>query len=262
MKDTPQTKWNKAAEAWVDFVQTGKDYYRDELNNPVMFELLGDISRKCILDLGCGEGYNTRIMAQKGAHVVGVDFSQKMIDFALQQEKKENFGIKYYVLDVGNLHLFSPGIFDVVTCFMALQDIENYKNAVREVWRVLIKGGRFVFVIPHPCFEKRVIDGTVIGGWEYKGDRKTSDALYYKVDRYFDTHGYTISWDMERLTQHFETTAFHRTLTDYVDALYEAGFFISRLKEPKPTKRVLKKHSIEENLRIPQSVVIEAVKLK
>ena len=88
-KDNLQNRWNDAAEALINFVRTGKDYYRNELNNPAMFELLGEISGKRILDLGCGGGYNTRIMARKGAKVSGVDFSKKMIDLSVQQEKKK-----------------------------------------------------------------------------------------------------------------------------------------------------------------------------
>jgi len=33
-------EWNDAAESWVEFVRKGKDYYRDELNNPAAFELI------------------------------------------------------------------------------------------------------------------------------------------------------------------------------------------------------------------------------
>lgn len=259
MKGSIQTQWNKAAEAWVDFVRTGKDYYRDELNNPAMFEILGNIRNKRILDVGCGEGYNTRIMARKGATVVGVDFSEEMIDLAIQKEKKDHLGIGYHVADACNLRLFKDGTFDIATCFMALQDIEHYQEAVKEVWRVLKKGGRFVFVIPHPCFERRIMGNTIVGGWEYEEDDST--PKYCKTDRYFDVHSYTISWTMDRLAHHFTTTSFHRTLTDYADALHQAGFFISRLKEPKPTKKGIEQYPMKETLRVPQSIVIEAVRL-
>lgn len=255
-----QSQWDTAADGWKDFVRTGKDYYRDELNNPAMFAILGDISGKKILDLACGEGYNTRIMARKGAHVTGVDFSQEMIGLAIKEEERERLGIDYHISDAGNLCAFDNDTFDMCTCFMALQDINPYEDAVREVARVLKKGGRFVFVIPHPCFEKRVIDNQVIGGWEYTDDRSVENALYYKVDRYFDTKSYTIKWEMERLEHHFETTAFHRTLTDYADALCAAGLMISQLKEPTATERGIKEYGMEETLRIPQSIVIEAVK--
>lgn len=272
-----QKQWDVAAEAWVDFVRTGKDWTREYLNNPAMFKMLGNIRGKIILDLGCGEGYNTRIMAKKGAKVTGVDFSKKMVDLAVKEEKRKKLGIDYHASDAYNLRMFKNKTFDIVACFMALQDIKDYKGAIKEVSRVLKKYGRFVFVIPHPCFEVRIIGDKKIGGWEYKKgtkersidnvpywtkDKLIKNALYYTVDRYFDTRKDVILWKMERLTKHFETTSFHRTLTDYSDALYSAGFLISRLKEPKPTKRGLAKHPeyFEGNLRIPQFIVVEAVK--
>lgn len=263
-KDSIKKQWDNAVEPWVNFVRTGKDYFRDEMNNPAMFALLGDICGKKILDLGCGEGYNSRIMARKGAKVIGVDFSKKMIAFAVELEKKERLGIDYYVLDACNLHIFKNNTFDIVVCFMTFQDIENYRDAIKEIYRVLRKHGCFVFSIPHPCFEIRTLGDKIVGGWEYKKgtkDKTTENALYYKVDRYFDTHRDIVPWKMERLTQHFETTAFHRTLTDYADALYKAGFMISKLNEPKPTKRGLTKYpELKKILRIPHSIVIEAVK--
>ena len=152
-KDSVQKQWDTAVEPWVDFVCTRKDYFRDEMNNPAMLELFGDIRGKRILDLGCGEGDNSRIMARNGAKVTGVDFSKKMIDFAIQQEKNEGFGIDYYVLNASNLHTFKENAFDIVICFMALQDIEDYQDAIKEAYRVLRKCGRFASSIPHPCFE-------------------------------------------------------------------------------------------------------------
>lgn len=263
--DKVQNSWDNAAQAWSDFVRTEKDYNKIGMTNPAMFEILGNIRGKKILDLGCGEGYNSRLMARKGAEVIGVDFSDKMINLAIKLEQKNKQGITYYVLDAANLYLFNNNTFDIVACFMALQDIEKYQDAIKEMYRILKRHGRFVFVIPHPCFERRIIGRKTIGGWEYKKGTKNKsikDALYYKVDRYFDTHRYIIPWNMKRLTKHFTTMTFHRTLTDYADALHSAGLVISRLKEPKPTRKGLAKYSVffTDSSRIPQAIIIEAVK--
>jgi ubiquinone/menaquinone biosynthesis C-methylase UbiE len=264
-KDSPKNLWNESAEAWVDFVRSGKDWDRIELNNPAMFKMLGNIKGKRVLDLACGEGYNTRIIARKGAKVAGVDFSKELINYAIKQEQKDKLGIAYYVSDASNLSIFKNNTFDIVSCFMALQDMENYQKAFKEVYRVLKRHGRFVFVIPHPCFIRRIIDGKIIGGWEYKKGSKnlsSKNALYYKVDRYFHTNKYIVQWNMNRLTKHFKSRAFHRTLADYCKALAKAGFLISRLIEPKPTKKGLAKHPefFGKSLRVPSSIVIEAVK--
>jgi len=237
--------WDVAAEGWVDFVRTGKDYYRESLNNPATFKLIGNVKGKKVLDLACGEGYNTRILAREGAKVIGVDCSKRLIDLAEAEERKESLGIRYHRMDANRLKDLSDGLFDLVTCFMALQDIEDYEGAVAEVARVLKQDGRFVFSIPHPCFEKMVVNGV-----------RTNAA-----ERYFEKIRYPIEWNMERLTRHFKTISFHRTLTDYSLALARTGLFISRLVEPQPTREAVRKHpTLRDELIRPQSIIFESIK--
>ena len=244
-KGTVKEEWNDAAESWVDFVRKGKDYYRDELNNPATFELIGDVRGRLVLDLACGEGYNTIILARKGAKVTGVDFSEKLIELAKRQEAREKLGICYRVLDATDLKEFSSSRFDLVTCFMSLQDIKDYKRAISEVARVLANRGRFVFSIPHPCFETIIVN-----------KERTSATR-----RYFGATKYPVQWKMERLAKPFKTTSFHRTLTEYFDALHKSRLFVSRLVEPRPTQKGLLKYpSLRKVLLIPQSVIIESIK--
>jgi ubiquinone/menaquinone biosynthesis C-methylase UbiE len=238
-------EWDEASESWVDFVRQGKDYYRDELNNPAAFRLIGNVRGQLVLDLACGEGYNTRILAKKGAKVTGVDFSTRLIELARIEEAKEKLGIDYHVADAADLSRFSSNHFNIVTCFMALQDIKNYRKAISEVARVLKIKSRFVFSIPHPCFEM-VVD---------KGNRISTTT------RYFGAAEDHIYWKMERLLKPFESTSFHRTLTEYFTVFHKNRLLVRRLVEPQPTKRGIEKHPpLREVLLRPQSVVIEAVR--
>jgi ubiquinone/menaquinone biosynthesis C-methylase UbiE len=261
-KDSLSREWNDSSESWADFVRGGKDYYRDEMNNPAAFKIIGNVRGKHVLDLSCGEGYNTRILAQRGAKVVGVDFSEKMIKLARQQEKREKLGIDYNVSDAGKLKDFGDGSFDVVVCLMALMDIERYEDAISEIARVLKKNGRFVFSITHPCFEfGGTISGGPIGEWKYKGGTVEKEASHLEVKRYFGNAKIEISWDMERLVEPFKTTSFHRTLTDYFRELNKSGFLVSRLVEPKPTPRGAGKYpSLRKHTKIPHSIIIEAIR--
>jgi ubiquinone/menaquinone biosynthesis C-methylase UbiE len=244
-KDRVVEQWDEAAESWVDFVRQGKDYYRDELNNPATFRLVGNVKGQLVLDLACGEGYNTRILARKGAKVTGADFSTKLIELARMEEARKKLGIDYNVSDAIDLSTFPNDYFDLVTCFMALQDIKNYEGAVSEVARILKSKGRFVFSIPHPCFEM-IVD---------KGNRISTNT------RYFGAAEDHIHWRMERLLKPFETTGFHRTLTDYFNVLHKDGFLVRRLVEPQPTKEGIRKHPpLKEVLLRPQSVIIESIK--
>jgi len=245
-KGNVKEEWNAASGAWVDFVREGKDHYRDGLNNPAAFKLIGNVKDKAVLDLACGEGYNTRILARKGAKVVGVDFSEKQIAFAKREEEKEELGIRYYVMEASDLKEIEHRSFDFVTCFMALQDIEDYEKAVEEVSRVLKNYGRFVFSIPHPCFETITVKGKRIS----------------PMERYFGIVKYPVHWDMKRLSKHFKTSSFRRTLTDYSAALHKNKLFISRLVEPKPTEKALKKYPrLRDTQARPQSIIIESTKI-
>ena len=261
-EDEVMRVWDEASEAWMSFVREGKDYYRDELNNPATFRLIGNIREKRVLDLACGEGHNTRILAKKAATVTGVDFSEKMIETAREKEAEENLGITYIASDAADLKDLPSNSFDLVTCFMSMQDIEHLEDAVSEVARVLKNDGRFIFSIPHPCFEQIVKD-TKGWGWRNKSAARTQEETELEKGEYFNNVKYEIHWTMERLTQPFKTISFHRTLTDYSQALFQNGFHISRLLEPKPTKEGVSKHPpLEKVLKTPQSIIFEAVKTK
>ena len=78
----------------MNFVRNQRDFYRQILNTPVSFNLLGDVLWKHVLGLGCGEGSHARMMAKKGARVVGVEPSD-LIEFAMANEQKTNLGNNY-----------------------------------------------------------------------------------------------------------------------------------------------------------------------
>jgi 2-polyprenyl-3-methyl-5-hydroxy-6-metoxy-1,4-benzoquinol methylase len=237
-------EWDDAAESWVDFVRQGKDYFRDELNNPGMFQLIGNVKDHLVLDVACGEGYNTRILARKGATVTGIDLSKKLIKHAKSQEEKDRLGISYSVSDSTDLSRFPARRFDLVTCFMALMDIENYDAAIREIARIMKDEGRFIFSITHPCF---------------KYSAKTRKIE--RIARYFGIRSEKVSWRMERLLRPFETTSFHRTLTDYSNALHKHGLLIRRLLEPKPTKSGSAKFPpLKQVFLRPHSITFETIK--
>jgi ubiquinone/menaquinone biosynthesis C-methylase UbiE len=258
-------QWDSSVDSWTDFVRAGKDFYRDEMNNPAFFKLLGNVKDKKTLDLACGEGSNTRILARIGAKVVGTDFSEKMIEYARQVEEREKLGIRYIVADAADLKKLSNDSFELVTCFMALMDIEKYQKAIAEVARVLRKDGRFVFSITHPCFEWGGTTGDgrpVPGDWKYKEGKSTGrEPSHYEITDYFHKIKVSVPWQMKRLTKHFETTSFHRTLTDYSQAMYGAGLLMQRLVEPKPSRTGASKYpQLRKHRKIPHAIIIEAVK--
>jgi trans-aconitate methyltransferase len=55
--------WNQNADVWTRLARAGYDVYRDHLNTPAFLAMLPDVAGLTGLDIGCGEGNNTREIA-------------------------------------------------------------------------------------------------------------------------------------------------------------------------------------------------------
>ncbi len=68
-----------------------------------------------ILDLGCGPGFYTRLLAERGFHCTGVDFSPASITWARQQAQAANLNIDYIQQDIRTYHPTEPFDFIMMT---------------------------------------------------------------------------------------------------------------------------------------------------
>src|SRR6185295_9228532 len=91
--------WDHAADAYAHGQANGRDYYRYEFLGPAQVAVCGNVKGLSILDVGCGAGYFAREMAQRGARVIGVDISPRMIEHARSQEAEASLGNVYHVGD-------------------------------------------------------------------------------------------------------------------------------------------------------------------
>jgi ubiquinone/menaquinone biosynthesis C-methylase UbiE len=136
---------------WTELVRAGYDHYRDGLNTPAFFEMLPEVDGLSGLDVGCGEGQNTRLLAERGARMTGIDISETFIRHAKESEFAHPFGIDYRLASAVDLP-FEAASFDFVTAFMSLMDIPETELVLAEVFRVLRPGG-FLPVLHHtPLF--------------------------------------------------------------------------------------------------------------
>ncbi len=223
--------WNDNADYWTQQVRAGWDVYRDHFNNPAFFSFIGDIKGKRILDAGCGEGKNTRLMAKKGGKVTGIDISDRLIDYA-RQEEEEPLGIKYEVASYTNLSMFSDAEFDIIVSTMALMDGPDYEIAFSEFYRVLKERGELFFSILHPCFMTRGL------GWVKDKESRDNTLL---VSHYFEGKPWIDRWKFSHSPDSgggdFVSTCYYsRTLTDYINGVINAGFKLVKIDEPRPTE--------------------------
>ena len=143
--------WEANAENWTRFVRAGYDVYRDAQNTPAFLALLPDLRGLCGLDIGCGEGANTRKLVRLGAEMQAIDVAPTFIRHAKAREDAAPLGIHYQVANGQDLP-FASETFDFATAFMSLMDMPDHGQALKEAARVLRPGGFFQFSILHPCF--------------------------------------------------------------------------------------------------------------
>jgi 2-polyprenyl-6-hydroxyphenyl methylase/3-demethylubiquinone-9 3-methyltransferase len=117
--------------------------------NPPRFDFFdpfvdGGWAGKRVLDVGCGGGFTTEFLAQRGAVVSGLDPSQKLIAAADRHARETGKKIEYRVGKSEQLP-FDDASFDIVTCVDVLEHVESPARAVSEVHRVLAPGGVFLY---------------------------------------------------------------------------------------------------------------------
>jgi SAM-dependent methyltransferase len=214
-------------------VRAGYDHYRDGLNTPAFLEMLPNVNGLSGLDVGCGEGHNTRLVAKQGARMTAVDISRNFVRKAREAEQERPLGIRYELASAVDLP-FEGENFDFAVAFMSLMDIPETERVLTEVFRVLRPGGFFQFSISHPCFDtphrKNLRDET---GYTYA----------IEVGDYFrGREGEVEEWLFSAAPPEgreglppFRTPVFMRTLSSWLNTLIEAGFVLERLGEPHPS---------------------------
>ena len=230
--------WDQNADLWSDHVRRGWDAYREHYNNPAFLAFLGDVAGKSVLDAGCGEGHNTRILARQGAHVVGIDISTRMIALARAEEEREPLGIRYEVASYSDLSVFLDASFDLVVSSMALMDGPDFGGAIREFFRLLRARGKLAFSISHPCFMTR--------GYAWERDAQ-GNCVRLLVADYFDDEPWVERWSFSESplpedTPPFAVPVFPRTLSYYLNTLIRSGFVLTEVHEPRPSEEMCREH--------------------
>jgi len=245
--------WDEASDAWEDFVESGKDWYRHGLHGRALLRACGNVRGSRVLDMGCGQGFFSRQLAQAGAEVVGVDLSERQVANAARHEREKPLGIEYIVMDATQVaDRWGEGSFDMVTACMSLHDMPEPGRALKAAHRLLKGNGRCVFSAVHP-----VMDAPVRAWERDSSGRKTM----YKIGRYFDEGPAVCHWYMARLDRYWTTPIVRLTIDGWSRLAAEAGFLIRRIYEPRPSVEDLERWPALDDCRdFPSFVILDLVK--
>jgi ubiquinone/menaquinone biosynthesis C-methylase UbiE len=178
---------------WSEIYDTNENRTRD-LDQKVTRDTLADQRFNSILELGCGTGKNTAFLIQIGRQVHALDFSQGMIERAKEKAKAEN--IRFSVTDLTQRWPCEDNAYDLITCNLVLEHIQDLSHIFSEAARVMQPNGRFLINELH-AFK------------QYQGTKAR-----------FESQSATI-----------EVEAFVHHISDFTNAAEANGFRLARLNE-------------------------------
>ncbi|MGH3936008.1 MAG: class I SAM-dependent methyltransferase [Pseudonocardiaceae bacterium] len=176
--------------------------------------LLGELSNRRVLEIGCGSAPCARWLVAQGGHVVGLDLSAGMLRHAVRAARETGLFVPLVQADASRLP-FANRSFDLAcSAFGAVPFVADSAAVMREVARVLRPGGRWVFAVTHPL------------RWIFPDD--PGEAGLTVAQSYFDRTPY-VEVDVLGNPTYVEH---HRTLGDRVREIVDAGFALEDLVEP------------------------------
>lgn len=170
---------------------------------PQFLTLIGDVSGLSVLDAGCGEGYLARILARRGAEVIGIDLAAHLIQMA--RAKDPEGSITYQVADLSQPLPAYHDHFDLIVSHFVLNDVSDYQGFLTTLGAVARHGGRLICSLNNPY----------------------SFVVRGHITDYFDT-GKAFAY-RGMAAQGVKVPFYQRTLGEYLDAFLAAGFQLQRL---------------------------------
>lgn len=214
-----QTHWDNVS-VWYDEYLKGDDTYQAKVISPNLLRMLDAKEGQRVLDLACGQGYFSRLVALSGAVVVGVDASKDLIEVAARQA---GISESYRVGNAEALPGMKLGAFDAVFSVLAFENIKNIGKVLEGMNDCLKNSGKAVVVLLHPAF--RIPQHS---DWGYDMKRAVQ---YRKTERYLSEVSIPIELAPFKGAKKITTTTFHRSLQWYAKAFRNAGFAITNLEE-------------------------------
>jgi len=206
----PRALYDQTADNWS---RRQPSSLSDYTARPRVMALCEPLAGKDVLDLGCGEGYCSRMLRLRGAQVVGLDVSGRMIELARQAERAQPLGIHYDTADAATVDLGEASVDLVVAVFLFnYLSVEQTHQTMANVHRMLRPGGHFVFAVPHPAFAFM---------------RQPAPPFYFDIGSagYFGARNNVFGGKIwKRDGSALDVQLVHKTLEDYFEGLRMAGF--------------------------------------
>ncbi|HET6252338.1 MAG TPA: class I SAM-dependent methyltransferase [Tepidisphaeraceae bacterium] len=226
--DAARQTWERIAGWWDAVIGEGNEFQR-ELIMPATDRLLAIQTGDAVLDIACGNGNYSRRLGRAGAKVVAFDGAATFIDRAKTRTQIADGEVQYLLLDATDksaLDALGLHRFDAAVCSMAMMDLPVITPLLRSLRRLLKPGGRFVFSVPHPCFNSAKLRMTAE---MVEVDGKLKQIFGVHITEYLRP---TAELSTGIINQPEPHPLFHRPLHLLLGECFAAGFVMDGLEEP------------------------------
>lgn len=196
-----EPQYDMFADEYLGHAKDG--FFNAYYDRPACLSLLGDVAGRRILDAACGPGLYAEELIRRGAEVVGLDQSPRMVELCRERVGQGDFRVH----DLADPISWLPdSSVDLVLFALAIEYVDDRVAALRELRRVLRPGGALVLSRLHPT-----------GDWLRHG------GSYFDVRVIHET--WSKGWQVHYWLAPLQATC---------EEIFQAGFLIERLLEPRP----------------------------
>lgn len=194
--------WHKNASPWTRAVRGNEIESRTIVTNQAIVEAVLSRKPNTVLDIGCGEGWLVRALAEHGVRATGVDVVPALVEQASRAGGGDFRVASYEQIAAGELDI----VVDVVVANFALIGKESVEGVIRRIPELLTNGGALIIQTLHPLTASGDLpyeDGWRLGSWAGFSDDFSDPAPWY-----------------------------FRTLDSWKQLLLDAGFDALEVREP------------------------------
>lgn len=237
--------YTQSAARYAD--KANESIHNHMLERPIISKIIHQHLKQCstpthalrVLDLGCGDGYLTDLLAPVVKHITAIDSSVEMINLCKEKTRAFN-NITYNVMSIENIDLIENQRlhkFDLILSSLALHYVKDWDSVFKKLHVLLNSEGSFLFSISHPF----------------------ADISASQTSNYFQ---------VEQITEHWPSfdeyvTTYRRSLSSIFNSIQSASMVVTNLIEAEPGKDIeLKDENAYLNLlAMPQFLFLECKKL-
>jgi len=171
------------------------------------------IEKELVLDLGCGTGTLTELLAKEGYDMIGVDFSEEMLNRAMEKREESGLQILYLLQDMREFELYGTvkAVVSVCDSLNYLLEEEDIIETFRLVNNYLDPEGLFIFDFNTVHKYRDVIGDTTIA--ENRDDCSFIWENYYHEEERINEYDVTFFIKEGELFRRFEETHYQRGYT-------------------------------------------------